>query len=459
MECPQNDAGCSHTCQRILLPAHLKDACKYVEVPCPEGQCTKSIFRKDLASHTHVQDTSSPAEPSLADPGSQAPPTDAVVPSTSDHPKDNLATEPAAALRGSGDAQLSGPSTGMISTSYESLENENARLRLRLSALEGVINTLRYELQAVRRALGPWYRTEDSDPRTGWGGTPQQPARTSTQSSPPRPTNTDPLALSRASSSTQEGNASVAASSVPPPLTSPGGSVASLELAGGDISSYFPPAEEEDVYSPDFIRPHQPQARPPHQNAGAGPSHIRDPSLSHHPHLSSAQHIPLSLPQPQPALGGMNPAYPPSVLSPATYPNVPAPYAEPGTISIPPLDPSMPLPNTLASLHGSIASLAGALGALATTRAQDALYTGEELRSMRAGIHGLRMQFHDMLTAQAVSRDTSAGVGSSMRASDPDGVGPGGIPISVTPSAWATYGPRPYGMSGFPHMPGGFTKL
>lgn len=381
--------------------------------------------------------------------------TDAVVPSPSDQPDGNLATEPNAPSRESDDVlPSSGPSMRTTGTSYELLEDENARLRLRLSALEGVVNTLRFELQAVRRALGPWYRTEDNDSRTGWG---ESARSTGIQPSPPRPVDVDSLAAPRALSA-QDENVSVAVPSAPPSSTSPAVPGASSELAASDISSYFPPVEEEDVYSPDFIYSHQPQVRAPHQSASAGPSHTRDPSLSHHPHLSGAQRIPLSLSQPQPALGGMNPAYPSSIFSPAAYINVPAPHAEPGTISIPPLDPSMPLPNTLASLHGSIASLAGALGALATTRAQDALYTGEELRSTRAGIHGLRMQFHDMLTAQAVSRDTPTGLGSSMRASDPDGAIPGGLPISGTP-AWATHGPRPYGMSGFPHMPGGFTKL
>ena len=149
----------------------------------------------------------------------------------------------------------------------------------------------------------------------------------------------------------------------------------------------------------------------------------------------------------------MSSAYPTNAFAPSAYPNIPADL---GTIAIPPLDPSMPLPNTLASLHGSIASLAGALSALATTRAQDALYTGEELRSVRAGIHGLRMQFHDMLTAQAVARDSSAGA----RPGDPDGsVGPGGVSMPGAPANWPPYGPRPYGVSGFAHMPGGFTKL
>ena len=283
-----------------------------------------------------------------------------------------------------------------------------------------------------------------------------QPAHYSnTPPSPPTSATADPLSTSRAPSSVRNEHDPAAASSTPAHLTSPVNPGTTSEyVSGDDISSYFPSVEEEDVYHPDFIRSHQSHVHSPQQSAGAGPSHAREPSLSHHPYLPNTQRLPPSLAQPQPASGTLNPAYPSNAFSPPTYPTVP----DPGTLSIPPLDPSTPLPSTLASLHGSLASLAGALGALATTRAQDALYTGEELRSMRAGIHGLRMQFHDMLTAQAVSRDSGAGVGSG-RAGDTDGVGLGGVPIPGVPSPWTTYGPRPYGVPGFPHMPGGFTKL
>jgi hypothetical protein len=40
------------------------------------------------------------------------------------------------------------------------LEAENARLRARLHAIEGVFSVMRHELQAVKGALGPWYRPD-----------------------------------------------------------------------------------------------------------------------------------------------------------------------------------------------------------------------------------------------------------------------------------------------------------
>jgi hypothetical protein len=40
------------------------------------------------------------------------------------------------------------------------LEAENARLRARLDSVEGMLTVIRHELQAVKGALGPWYRPD-----------------------------------------------------------------------------------------------------------------------------------------------------------------------------------------------------------------------------------------------------------------------------------------------------------
>ncbi|KZT70910.1 hypothetical protein DAEQUDRAFT_810205 [Daedalea quercina L-15889] len=459
VECPQKDTGCSHTCQRILLPAHLKDSCRYVKVPCPDGKCSKGVLRKDLTLHTHMEDVPTVAQPGAA--GSEAVgPSKCPTSTWAGNPEDeHSADECAVSSPTEEETHTPPPSSATNNPSYESLEAENARLRLRLSALEGVVNTLRYELQAVRRALGPWYRTEDSDDmRRVWGAASHQSERSlGLEWTPSRSVDVEPISIPHVPSSSWDEIASTTSTSAPAQATSSISPVAASELpTGDDISSYFPPAEEEDVYSPDFIRASHLQPQLPQQStsAGAGPNHAREPRVSHQPHLSGTQRIPLSLSQSQSAPGGMSHAYPPHAFSPTAYPTIPAPpHSDPGAISIPPLDPRMPLPSTLASLHGSIASLAGALGALATTRTQDALYTGEELRSMRAGIHGLRMQLHDALTAQVASRDTS-----NARATDPEGASSGGIPLPGAPS-WMSYGPRPFGTPAYPHMSGGFTKL
>ena len=57
VECPNRSLGCTHTCQRLLLSAHVKESCQYVEVPCAEESCGKTVLRKDLGvgGHPHKQ--------------------------------------------------------------------------------------------------------------------------------------------------------------------------------------------------------------------------------------------------------------------------------------------------------------------------------------------------------------------------------------------------------------------
>ena len=51
VRCPQQPLGCSYTCQRLLLPAHLNHACQFIHLPCPEARCAQPILRKDLKDH------------------------------------------------------------------------------------------------------------------------------------------------------------------------------------------------------------------------------------------------------------------------------------------------------------------------------------------------------------------------------------------------------------------------
>lgn len=53
VECPQRPMGCMHTCQRQHVDAHLQHSCQYVEVPCSEEGCDKTILRKDMGKHSH----------------------------------------------------------------------------------------------------------------------------------------------------------------------------------------------------------------------------------------------------------------------------------------------------------------------------------------------------------------------------------------------------------------------
>lgn len=53
VECPNRSLGCTYTCQRLLLSAHVSESCQYVEVPCAEEQCGDTVLRKDLGLGGH----------------------------------------------------------------------------------------------------------------------------------------------------------------------------------------------------------------------------------------------------------------------------------------------------------------------------------------------------------------------------------------------------------------------
>lgn len=358
VECPQRPAGCTYTCQRLLLPAHINDSCEYVEVACSHKGCGKQVLRRDFTCHRH-NDESEDEEPTVSGHGLEASlllgPTD-----TTNH-TDSASLTSQAHREQEATGSTSPSSTSNSVQSEDPLRVENALLKHRISALEGVVNILRHEMQAVKHALGPWYSEDDasfnsvapgsgisSDGEYGHSGDSQ--FTSPSGSARPEPSSQSPIQPSRLSHS-----------------RAPSATEVTETI---DLASYFPPAEDEDVYSPDFLR-----------------SATQYPAAGH-PH------------RPQVHLAGPNVAAPAAYIPPTPY-NVTSrpvpPYTSPGlapnlALAVPPLDPSQPLPATLADLHGMLVSLAGALGALGSARAQDALHTNEELRSVRAGMHGLRMQ-------------------------------------------------------------------
>ncbi|PCH43579.1 hypothetical protein WOLCODRAFT_164556 [Wolfiporia cocos MD-104 SS10] len=401
VECPQRSAGCGYTSQRLLMAAHLRDTCDFIDVPCPEALC-EGVMRKDAAHHNHA----------LGRATVEATPTN--LPSDSAHTSPDLAAT-------------------------ETLVAENAMLRLRLSALEGMVNVMRQELQDVQRALGPWYRPRVADTQSSPNQGELRPETSSTSPSAP------PVApFSTASSNESNDTTRTEHASAPRPtgLTS--------DVSSTDFASYFPSAEEVDVdvYSPNLLRSvSQGQPLPPRRATAMHASASEQRSAPAPPQ-----------PQPQPT----QPVFSPATFSPI-YPHGPSSFGTPlaystpsaalppTAIQVPPLDPTQPLPHTLASLHASLASLAGALGALASTRAQESLYTGEELRSLRAGVHGLRMQMHDMLTPRAVPREPAMATTSTGGS-----VGEGVMPAGIGQLAWLAHGPRPFGP---PPLPPSVTKL
>lgn len=315
-------------------------------------------------------------------------------------------------------------------------------------------------MQAVQRALGPWYRAEDASLANIDQNEASRPADLTTPSEAPatlNPSTSSPLSPSRSASQreirpspTQETSADI------------------------DLSSYFPPAEEEeDVYASEFLQSSSQLNSSSHSRRHSSGPPISSRSQRGHQMPSQAQPMNVHTHSTYPNAYASTPPFNPTGYTAGPSPFSPLiPYAgppaafSPPPISVPPLDPTTPLPTTLASLHGTMVSFAGALGALASTRAQDTLYTGEELRSVKAGMHGLRMQvslwsllvlflltqgtflqLHDVMTARPSSTkfnppSVPAGPLGGGSASA-EGGGLGSMGIGGEPS-WLLYGQRAF---------------
>lgn len=57
VECPNRSIGCTHSCQRQFVDAHIRESCQFVSIPCPTHQCRARILKRDIAQHTHHPST------------------------------------------------------------------------------------------------------------------------------------------------------------------------------------------------------------------------------------------------------------------------------------------------------------------------------------------------------------------------------------------------------------------
>ncbi|OSD04062.1 hypothetical protein PYCCODRAFT_1364965 [Trametes coccinea BRFM310] len=402
VKCPQEPLGCSYLCQRLLMPVHLRDSCQYVEFACPEAKCSQRILRKDLQTHQcHGNNSQSSGA------GVQQPRDAQGDRRQANHEEPTSATE-------ASQQESQSPSADLAA--------ENAILRLRLSALENVVHTLRSEMFAVKHALGPWFR-----PELQLQLHPEPNADQSSVATPLEVAEHTPL-----DNIEVRDNASSTEPSPPPPATVGDGS---------DISSYFPAPEELTSEAPS--RPRRSRAVTDAQRPYLAPVNARSQSTASpttsYPGVrtnvapGSAQSVMYS-----------SSSYPtPGPMPGMSYPQSnPLPTPSPATVSIPPLDPSTPLPDTLKSLHSSLVTLAGALGALAAARGSDSLRTTEELRGLRGAMHALRMQVHDILTSRThlPSQGPGAAAGGAGEGDTADGPA-----LGLGAPSWIGYGPRPYG--------------
>ncbi|PIL34243.1 hypothetical protein GSI_03954 [Ganoderma sinense ZZ0214-1] len=394
VRCPQHPLGCSYTCQRLLLPGHLKHVCQYVHLPCPDARCSLLILRRDIKNHQ------------CSDPATR---TSAASDNSSEtHSCQNSQDKPTTS------ASPSSASRAPAGDSTSDLAAENAMLRLRLTALENVVHTLRNEMFAVKYALGPWYRPDAQSEL------------------PPDDQPEDLEATAAFEHQLAQDLAAVPTTVIPETISS------SASRDPVDIASYFPPPEEATPQATTNQNRHRntssvslPHLPLPSAGQGYGPL---SPLASSYPSLHQST---------SPTVIYASSPFPPSGQTPAM------PYSQgtsfsatsPSTFSIPPLDPTTSLPDTLATLHSSMVTLSGAHGALAAARAAESLRTTEELRGLRAAMHGLRMQVHDILT----SRTHLIGNGVAEASENSDANEPTSPHLGRP--GWTGFGlPRPYGM-------------
>ncbi|KAL1682788.1 hypothetical protein EV122DRAFT_202974 [Schizophyllum commune] len=151
VECIHRSAGCKTTCQRQSLASHLKNSCQYnpststsitetredekdsSEVSSQEVRATRSspLFSGVLCTHSR---RGCPWKGRLAS-------------LTTEH----IPSCPFEAIKGF---------FTINDNRFAELSGDNLLLRQRVETLEHTIKTMRRELDAMRAALGPWYRQE-----------------------------------------------------------------------------------------------------------------------------------------------------------------------------------------------------------------------------------------------------------------------------------------------------------
>lgn len=368
VECMHSEEGCTHVCQRQLLPAHLREECAYSEVLCPESDCEERILKKDVNTHTEDKHKGRTRDKASSEENHEGKSNSERQSCPQSHNGCLFSTMEMDAMS---DHITSCPFYGIkefleISAArHASLLEQNVLLRHRIGALETSVQILRREMEAVRRALGPWFRAENSN----------HTAQTSY-----RP---------RSSTITRQ---DVASSS---PIRE--GSNQS-ELA--TTESMRDPSSGTDTLASYFL----PQA------AGAPSQQMSDATARHRRAMVSPSlgHMNQGLHESYPMLGH-HPMRPP--LMPHVAPQASTTWPIPAsgdTVAIPqllstiaPLDLGNSLEGTLTGLRDSVLTLAAGVDSLGRRSeiavTNESLRFGEETMSLRASIHGLRMQVHAMM--------------------------------------------------------------
>ncbi|KAJ3842914.1 hypothetical protein EV361DRAFT_470823 [Lentinula raphanica] len=381
VKCSNETAGCSYTCQRQLLDAHIKTDCSYAPVPCPVGGCSEEILRKDQDQHVcaHVFVSCEDCKYSVRN--SELEKHYSSCPKKFYQCKDCNSEQPCSSRT----AHASSCQSAMVKCSHEhhgcpwegrrkdfsshtttcayeaikgffaihdaqksTLVNQNDLLKQKADMLESQLRVAQFELRCAQRALGPWF--QNSEPRS-----------TSVHSPPAR----------LPSVSTQSTGA---LSSSHPYMASD--SQASIDHYFPEVLSLSPTREELRAPPP---APERPQF---------GPS-VTLPHAS----FSGAS-----------VQNWQGTAY-------LTSPTGPRPSTQ---NVVAPLDLSTTLEGSLEGLRESIVSLSASLDSLGRRNeialANETLRLNEEVLSLRAALQGLRMQVHTIMmdrNAQITGRGPS----------------------------------------------------
>ncbi|KAG9127493.1 hypothetical protein FRC07_013031 [Ceratobasidium sp. 392] len=186
VECPHAPLGCAHTAQRHLIEAHAA-GCTYTPVPCPAPDCTSSVLARHADDHTSpdepcpkrlVQctecDDLAPADLTAHSAHCLArlvPCAHCADPTPHSTLPTHLATCPSApvvcSLSHVGCA-WTGPRSALSahpsSCAYEPLRAFFTAHHSRVTDLERTVASLRAELDATKRSLGPWFRPANAAP-------------------------------------------------------------------------------------------------------------------------------------------------------------------------------------------------------------------------------------------------------------------------------------------------------
>ncbi|KAL1696318.1 hypothetical protein GGG16DRAFT_43511 [Schizophyllum commune] len=151
VECIHRPAGCKTTCQRQSLASHLKDSCQYN--PSTSTSAAEMRGDEEVSSEVTSQEVREV----------RGWPLFLIVPCTHSRrgcpwkgrlaslTSDHIPSCPFEAIKGF---------FTINDNRFTELTGDNLLLRQRVETLEHTIKTMRRELDAMRAALGPWYRPE-----------------------------------------------------------------------------------------------------------------------------------------------------------------------------------------------------------------------------------------------------------------------------------------------------------